>query len=273
MRYTTPGRHRTLPSNGQTHPLLGPRSPLGDPFKMPTSPRTIHNWHVRVSSLRHHNWDFSAASRDAIFVLATTTHQALEDVGRSKASLRFALDLALKTPSPLSADIVNDTIELCDLVRNMHSARYSPNWFSKHIKKTRESRPRNRRVQFDSSVSDRSVGTSAAPPRRTYERQSEEQARHDGAYHGQRHGTRLPRGTGSGKATTKASNSTRLSRPRLPRFRAFIPPRIARPGAHTEMIRRIFVQRHGRPSERPCPTKTTFWSGPRTLSLHRSPST
>ena len=112
---------------------------------------------VRVSSLRHHNWDFPTASRDAIFVLATTTHKDPEDVGRSKASLRFALDLALKTPSLLSADIVNDTIELCDLVRNMYNARYSPNWFSEHIKKASESCPRNRQVDFDSSASDRSV--------------------------------------------------------------------------------------------------------------------
>ena len=77
---------------------------------------------VRVSSLRHHNWDFPLAPWDTIFVLSTTTHSALEDVGRSKASLRFALDLTLKTPSPLSADIVSDTIELCDQVRAMFDA-------------------------------------------------------------------------------------------------------------------------------------------------------
>ena len=112
---------------------------------------------VRMSSLRHHNWDFPTASRDAIFFLATTTYNALEDVGRSKASLRFALDLVLKAPSPLSADIVNDTVELCDLVQNMFSARYSPKWFPDNIRTNRESRPRNRRVQFDSSASDRPV--------------------------------------------------------------------------------------------------------------------
>ena len=87
----------------------------------------------------------------------TTTHKALEDVGRSKTSLRFAFDLALKTLSPLSADIVNDTIELCDLVRSMYSVRYSPICFSENIKKTLESRPRNRQVEFDSSASERSV--------------------------------------------------------------------------------------------------------------------
>ena len=112
---------------------------------------------VRVSCLRHQTWDFPTVPRDAIFVLATTTYNALEDVGRSKASLRFAFDLALKAPSPLSADIVNDTIELCDLVQNTYSARYSPKWFSDKIRTNRESRPRNRRVQFDSSASNRSV--------------------------------------------------------------------------------------------------------------------
>ena len=110
-----------------------------------------------MSSLRHHNWDFPPAPRNATFVLSTTTHNVLEDVGRSKASLRFALDLALKPPSPLSADIVSDTIELCDLVRTMYSALHSSIWFSDNIKKVRESRPRNRRVEFDSSASDRSV--------------------------------------------------------------------------------------------------------------------
>ena len=134
-----------------------------------TSRRSLHDAHiatddsyldVRVSSLRHHNWDFTTAPRDAISVLSTMTHKALEDVGRSKASLKFALDLALKAPSPLSADIVGDTIELCDLGRTMHSARYSPTWFSENIKKTRESRPRSRRVEFDSAAR----SASPAPP-------------------------------------------------------------------------------------------------------------
>ena len=133
-----------------------------------TSRRPLHDAHiatndsyldVRVSSLRHHNWDFPPASRKAIFVLSTTTHKALEDVGRTKASLRFALALALKAPCPLSADIVSDTIELCDQVRTMYSARFSPTWFSNNIKKARESRPRNRRVKFDSFASNRSVET------------------------------------------------------------------------------------------------------------------
>ena len=51
------------------------------------------------------------------------------------------------------------------------------------------------------------------------------------------------------------------------------PPESLGPGEHTEMIRRIFAQRHVRPSERPCPTETTFRMGPRTLILHHSPST
>ena len=110
-----------------------------------------------MSNLRHHNWDFPAALRDAIFALANTTYDALEDMGRLMASLRVSLDLVLKPPSPLSADIVNGTIELCKLVQRRYSARYSPKWLFENIKKTRESRPRNRRVQFDSSASDRSV--------------------------------------------------------------------------------------------------------------------
>ena len=36
------------------------------------------------------------------------------------------------------------------------------------------------------------------------------------------------------------------------------PPRIDRPGDHTEMNCRIFAQRHGRPSERPCPRNPPF---------------
>ena len=152
-----------------TRPARAPPVERSDPsatWAAVASGRPLHDAHietddsyldVRVSSLLHHNWDFLLAPRDAIFVLSTTTHNALEDVGRSKASLRFALDLALKTPSPLSADIVSDAIELCDLVRTMYNARYSPKWFTDNIKKARESRPRNRRVEFDSSASDRSV--------------------------------------------------------------------------------------------------------------------
>ncbi|CAM9898823.1 unnamed protein product, partial [Ascophyllum nodosum] len=134
-----------------TRPAQAPPVEQSDPsatWAAVTSRRPLHGapiptddsyLDVRVSSLRHHNWDFPPAPRNAIFVLSTTTHNALEDVGRSKASLRFALDLALKAPSPLSADIVSDTIELCDLIRTMYSARYSPTWFSDNIKKARES--------------------------------------------------------------------------------------------------------------------------------------
>ena len=151
-----------------TRPARAPPVERSDPpatWAAVTSRRPLHDAHittddsyldVRVPSLRHHNWDFPPAPRNAIFVLSTTTHNALEDVGRSKASLRFALDLALKARSPLSADIVSDTIELCDQVRRVYSARFSPACFFKNIK-TRESRPHNHRVEFDSSASDHSV--------------------------------------------------------------------------------------------------------------------
>ena len=112
---------------------------------------------VRVSSLRHHSYDFTPTPRNAIFALATTTFDALEDVGRSKAFSRFALDLASATPSPLSRDIANGTLELCDHAQQMYSARNSPKWFSDAITRARESRTRNRRVQIDSSAGDRSV--------------------------------------------------------------------------------------------------------------------
>ena len=115
---------------------------------------------------------------------------ALEDVGRLKASLRFSLDLALKKPSPLSAYISNGIIELCVLVQQMYSARYSPKWFSTAIKKTCGSRTRDRRAQMDSSASDRSVEA------RTQEREREGQARDDGAHYGQRHWAGLSRGHG-----------------------------------------------------------------------------
>ena len=82
---------------------------------------------------------------------------ALENVGRSKASLQFALDLALKNASLFTADTSNGIIELCALVQQMYSARYSLKWFSTAIKKTRGSRTRDRRAQIDSSASDRSV--------------------------------------------------------------------------------------------------------------------
>ena len=149
--------HHTRPA--QVPPVERPDPPAT--WAAVTSRRPLHDAHiatddsylnVRVSSLRHHNWDFPTTPQDAIFVLSTTTHKALEDVGRSKASLRFALDLALKAQSPLSADIVCDTIELCDLVRTIYSARYPPTCFLEKIKKIRESRPPSRRVEFDSSA-------------------------------------------------------------------------------------------------------------------------
>ncbi|CAN0248323.1 unnamed protein product [Ascophyllum nodosum] len=202
---------------------------------------------VRVSSLRHHNWDFPLAPRDAIFVLSTTTHSALEDVGRSKASLRFSLDLALKTPSPLSADIVSDTIELCDQVRAMFDARYSPLWFSNNIKKARDSRPRNRRVEFDSSASDRSV--EARRPRHRDEPTS-------GRGKSKRAMTALTTDSDSGPDSDRDNRPPRQVLPRV--FHApdplgstpSFPPRISRPEEHTLMTRCIVAPRHGRLSER-----------------------
>ena len=152
-----------------TRPIQAPPVGQSDPpstWAADASRRPLQNTHtpmddsyldVLVSSLRHHNYDFPTTPQDAIFALVTTTFDALENVGRSKASLRFALDLALTAPSPLSVDIVNGIIELCELVQQMYSARYSPKWFSTAIKKTRESRTQNCPAQIDSSASDRSV--------------------------------------------------------------------------------------------------------------------
>ena len=228
---------------------------------------------VRVSSLRHHNWDFPPSSRNAIFVLSTTTHNHLEDVGRSKASLRFALDLALKTPSTLSADIVSDAIELCDLVRTMYSARSSPTWFTDNIKKARESRPHNRRVEFDWSASDRSV--EARRPRYRDEPTS-------GRGKSKRVMTALTTDSDTGPDSLGTSDrGNRPARQLIPRvFHApdplssapSFPPRIALTRGTHPNIHCTFAQRHDRPSGRPCPTETTFRMGPRTLSLHHSPS-
>ena len=116
--------HHTRPI--QVPPVGRPEPPAS--WTAVTSRRPLQNVHtpaddsyldVRVSSLRHHNYDFLTTPWDAIFTLATTTFDALEDVGRSKASLRFALDLALKTSSPLSAGIANRIIELCALVQQI----------------------------------------------------------------------------------------------------------------------------------------------------------
>ena len=203
---------------------------------------------VRVSSLRHHNWDFPLAPRDAIFVFSTTTHNALEDVGRSKASLSFPLDLALKTPSPLSADIVSDTIELCAQVRAMFDARYSPLWFSNNVKKARESRPNNRRVEFDSSASDRSV--EARRPRHRDEPTSGRGKR-------KRAMTALTTDSDSGPDSDRDNRPSRQviplvftpPTPSVPHRHS--PPVSLGPGEHTVMTRCIVALRHGRLSERP----------------------
>ena len=219
-----------------TRPAQAPPVEWSDPpatWAAVTSRRLRHGAHiptddsylgVRVSSLRYHNWDFLPAPRNAIFVLPTTTHNALEDVGCSKASLRFALDLALQAPSPLSTDVVSDTIELCDLVRTIYSARYSSPGFRKILKRPAKAAP-------VTAESDSTRPPTTAPSKRVARAtvtnpraQREEQAHHGGAHHGQRHGTGLPRDIGSGKPTTKASNTTRLSRPQPPRFRTVIPP-------------------------------------------------
>ena len=203
---------------------------------------------VRVSSLCHHNWDFPLAPRDAIFVLSTTTHNALEDVGRSKASLRFALDLALKTPSPLSADIVSDTIELCTQVRTMFDARYSPLWCTNNIKKAREIRPRNSRVEFDSSASDRSV--EARRPRHRDEPTG-------GRGKSKRVMTALTTDSDSGPDSDRDNRPPRQVIPRVfhapdplgsaPPF----PPVSLGPGEDTKMTRCIVALRRGQLSARP----------------------
>ena len=220
MPYTTLGRHRPLPLDGQTHSLLRPRSPLGDPSETPTPPTDDSYLDIRVSSLRRHNYDFPTTPQDAIFALATMLFDALESVGRSKASLRFALDFALKKPSPLSADISNGFIELCALVQQMYSARYSPKWFFTAIKKTRGSRTRDRRAQIDSSASDRSIEA------RTQERERESQAREDGAHYGQRH---WAGDTDGDKRPPRQVPPRVFHAPDLPGLAPPSPPRVARP--------------------------------------------
>ena len=87
------------------------------PQPLPRLPNDDSYLDVRVSSLRHHNYGFPLSTRNSIFDLASATYATLKDVGRSKASLRFALDLALKTPSPLSRDITNSILDLCHNVQ------------------------------------------------------------------------------------------------------------------------------------------------------------
>ena len=118
---------------------------------------------VRVSSLRHHNYGFQLSTRNSIFDLASATYAVLEPVGRSKVSLRFALDLALKTSSPLSRNIANSILDLCHNVQQMYSARHAREWFLKAITRACKTRTWNRRAQLDAPASDCSV--EARPPR------------------------------------------------------------------------------------------------------------
>ena len=115
---------------------------------------------VRVWFLWHHNHVFPLATRNSIFDLSSATYAAVEDVGRTKASLLLAPDLASLTPSPLSPDIINCILYLlCHSVHNMYSIRHAQEWLQKAITRSRETRNRNRRAQIDSSASECSVKT------------------------------------------------------------------------------------------------------------------
>ena len=112
---------------------------------------------VRVSSLRHHNYGFQLFTWNSIFDLASATYAVLEHVGRSKVSLRSALDLALKAPSPLSRDIANNILDLCYNVQQMYSAHHAREWFLEAMTRACETRTWNRRAQLDASAGDCSV--------------------------------------------------------------------------------------------------------------------
>ena len=137
-----PPRGRSEPS--ATWAAVPARRPQPQPPPQPQLPTDDSYLDVRVSSLRHHNYGFPPSPRNAIFVLTSTTYAALEDVGRSKVSLRFAPDLALKTPSPLSPDIANSILDPCHNVQQMYSARHAREWFSKAIAQARKIRTWNR---------------------------------------------------------------------------------------------------------------------------------
>ena len=81
--------------------------------------------------------------------MASATYATLEDAGRSRAVLRFALDLALKMPSPLSCDIANSILDICHNVQHMSSTWHAREWLQKSVARARETNARNRRAQMD----------------------------------------------------------------------------------------------------------------------------
>ena len=125
---------------------------------------------VRVLSFRHHNCGFPLPMRNSSFDLASTTYAALKNVGRSGASRRFALDLAFKTPPPLSRDIANSILDLYHNAKKVYNARHAREWFLEAIARARETRTRNRPAKMDSSASDCSVD--ARQPRHHEDRTS-----------------------------------------------------------------------------------------------------
>ena len=149
----------------------------------------------------------------------------------------------------------------------------SPKWFSTATTRARESRTRNRRVQIDSSTSDRSV--EARQPRHREEPTS-------GRGKAKRVMAALTTESDTGPDSLGETDPDK--RPPMqvsPRvFHAPDPPGIAPPppppgshdpGAHVELIRLATLRRYNRSSERPCPTQTTFQTGTRTPLLRRSP--
>ena len=74
-------------------------------------PPTFQRTTPTLTSECRDNYGFPLPKRNSIFGLASAKYAALGDVGRSKASLRFTLDLALKTPSPLSREIANSILD------------------------------------------------------------------------------------------------------------------------------------------------------------------
>ena len=112
---------------------------------------------VRVSSFRHHNHDFPLEVRVKIFHLASEAYTALRDMGRAKASLPLARDLASKKRSSLCPEIVDFIFALCDAVCWVFSINAAQGWFQNRIPTARDTTGWRHRPQADFYASDSSV--------------------------------------------------------------------------------------------------------------------
>ena len=110
---------------------------------------------LHISRLMHRNKRFPGEIRCTIYDLATTIDSALALFNGGRTRLRFARELATQKRPPISAELIKDILQLCDLLERAYATSDGAEWINDALADAAKPRRHDR---TDSSASDASTG-------------------------------------------------------------------------------------------------------------------